>query len=404
MPRFIPPAGAPLKMADIVSSVKTAASSSDHATECFAAVARRFQVKHVFGTLSGRAGLWLILRSLHRLNPERDVVAVPAYTCFSVPAAIARAGLKIFPLDVDPRSFELDLSQLAALPDNKLLCVIACNLFGFPSELSTICKAAQTRGAYVIDDAAQAFGAARNGRYAGTFGDVGLYSLGRGKALGSIEGGLIVTNSEQIAATLQAEAADLGEPSLAHGVWLLCEMLAYSVLLRPNLFWIPNSMPFLKLGTTEFNPSFALGRIPALSAALLPELLGSLDEVNGTRRANAKALREMMEGSSKFEFPVPAANTRACFVRLPVLGCDKELRDRAVATLRSAGIGATAFYPSAICDIAGVESYMSQPDFHREKAESLSQRLFTLPVGPFVTTQDLERITNILGTIETENS
>lgn len=399
MLRFVAPAGTPLRLAQILGSLKTAASSNGHAGHGLAALSDRFHVKHVFGASSGRAALWLILRSLHRLRPEREVVAVPAYTCFSVAASIARAGLKILPLDLDPHTFEFDPSQLGLLAGHKVLCVIACNLFGFPNDLSSIRQAAQEQGAYMIDDAAQALGATRNGQFAGTLGDVGLYSLGRGKALGSIEGGLIVTNAADIAEAIQAEAVGLQAPSSAHGAWLLFEMLAYSILLRPHLFWIPNSLPFLKLGTTEFNPAFATDELHRLSLALLPQLLAELAEVNEIRRANASAVREALAGNPNFEFPMPAASSFPTFVRLPVLAHNREMRKRAVADLRRAGLGASPFYPSAICDIAGIEPYMAGRDFHRQRAESISQRLFTLPVHSLVTFQDIEQMGRILRTI-----
>ena len=256
MLRFVPPAGAPLKMTHILSALRVAVRSNGSAEEYLTSVREHLQVKYVFGVSSGRAALWLILRSLQRLRPERDVVAVPAYTCFSVAAAVVRAGLKIYPIEIDPHTLDFDFSQLDAVPHEKLLCIIPSNLFGLLNDLPRIRQAAQAKGAFVLDDAAQALGATRNGHFAGTEGDVGLYSLGRGKAVTTIEGGLIVTNSEEIAHLVEQEVENLHTPSWVHGVGLLSKMLIYSALLKPRLYWIPNSVPFLRLGATEFNPAF----------------------------------------------------------------------------------------------------------------------------------------------------
>jgi len=324
------------------------------------------------------------------------VVALPAYTCFSVPASVVRAGLKVQPVEVDPHTLDFDLSQLETLPDKKLLCIITSNLFGFVNDLPGIRKAAQAKGAFVLDDAAQALGATRNGQFAGTLGDVGLYSLGRGKAVAAMEGGLIVTNSEEIARIMQEEAKNLNLPSLTHGARLLLEMVVYSVLLRPSLYWIPNSLPFLKLGVTEFNPAFPTDELHSLCRALLPRLLDGLQEINEIRRANARAIAEALAGNPDFDFPRPAPSTHPTFVRLPVVARDKVTRERAVSRLRNAGIGASSFYPNAICDIEGIEPHMSVRDFHQKHAELLSQRLLTLPVNPFVRPQDLERMVDIL--------
>jgi len=396
MLRFVPPAGAPLEIRQILHALKTSLSSNGRAGECFTSCAARLNVQYVFGVSSGRAALWLILRSLQHLRPERDVVAVPAYTCFSVPASIVRAGLKIHPVEIDPHTLDFDPAQLDALPDKKLLCIITSNLFGFVNDLPRVRQAAQAKGAFVLDDAAQALGALRNGQFAGTLGDVGLYSLGRSKAVAAMEGGLIVTNSEEIARIAQEEAKNLNAPSLTHGAWLLLEMLIYSVLLRPRLYWIPNSLPFLKLGVTEFNPAFPTEELHSLCQALLPRLLDGLQETNQIRRANARAIAEALAGNLDFEFPRPGLNTSPTFVRLPLVARDELTRERALGRLRSAGIGASSFYPSAICDIAGIGPHMSARDFHRKRAELLSQRLLTLPVNPFVRPQDLERMVDIL--------
>ncbi len=396
MLRLVPPAGVRLKVTQILRAAKTVLSSNGTSEECLAAFAAHLQVRYVFGVSSGRAALWLILKSLHRLRPERDVVALPAYTCFSVPASVVRAGLKVHPVEIDPCTLDFDLSRLDAVPDKKLLGIVTSNLFGLVNDLPRIRQAARAKGAFVLDDAAQALGAVRNGQFAGTLGDVGLYSLGRGKAGAAMEGGLIVTNSVEIASAVQGEAKCLNAPSAAHGAWLLLQMLAYSILSRPPLYWIPNSMPLLKLGVTKFNPEFPTGELHSLSRALLPQLLEELEKINQIRRANARAIAEALVGHPGFLFPRPAPDTYPTFVRLPVVAREKATREQAASRLRGAGIGASSFYPSAICDIAGIEPHMSVCDFHREHAELLSQRLFTLPVNPFVRPQDLKQMVEIL--------
>ena len=396
MLRFVPPAGVPLKMSQILQALRKATFSNGHSEEYASLLAAQLDTRYVLGVCSGRAALWLILRSLSHLKPERNVVALPAYNCFSVPASVVRAGLKIYPIDIDPNTLDFDQSQLEALPNNALLCIITSNLFGFPNDLLQIRHIARAKGAFVVDDAAQALGATRDGRFAGTLGDVGLYSLGRGKTLASIEGGLVVTNSEDIARSLQAEAKHLQTPPVTHGVSLLLEMLIYSVLINPRLYWIPNSMPFLKLGVTEFNPAFPTDKLHSFCQALLPPLLDGLTELNETRRANAVAIIEALAGSSDFAVPRLPSNTKPTFVRLPVVARDNFIRERAVRRLRDGGFGASAYYPSAICDIAALEPHMSVPEFHRKSAELLSKRLLTLPVHPLVRPRDRERMVDIL--------
>jgi perosamine synthetase len=399
MPRLVPPAGVPLKMRRIFAALlETGAFSNGNKPRQFSKLASQFKIHYTFGTSSGRAALWLILRSLRHLRPDRDIVALPAYTCFSVPASIVRSGLRLHPLEVDPHTLDFEPSELEALPE-RLLCIITSNLFGFPSDLPSVMAAAQSKGAFVIDDAAQALGSIRNGRFAGTCGDVGIYSLGRGKAVSALAGGIIVTNSEMIAQVIEEEMKVLKAPTISHGAWLLLQALIYSAFLHPNLYWIPNLLPFLKLGVTEFNPAFATDELHPFCAALFNSLLDGLTEVNHVREANARAITKALSGTRHIEFPKPAANTVSTFVRLPVIARDKTVRECAVNRLRDVGIGAGRFYPTAICDIPGVEGHMTNNDFHRKGAESLCDRLFTLPVNPLLTVEDRNRIIDQLALV-----
>ncbi len=398
MLRFVPPAGVPLRTKQIFTALRSTLLSHKGKNEYFTGVNSRLKVRYVFGTCSGRAALWIVLKALQRLRPERNIVALPAYTCFSVPASIVRAGLKLQPVDIDAHTLDFKMSELQALADKRLLCVITSNLFGFPNDLLRIQQIAQSKGAFVVDDAAQAFGATRDGRFAGTLGDIGIYSLARGKAVTALEGGLIVTNSDQMAQAITEQIAILRAPRAGHTAKLLFETLVYSALLNPNLYWIPNSLPFLKLGVTEFNPEFATEELHPFCAALFDSALADSAEMSQIRQTNASVITSALCGTRYFEFPMPAPDSRPSFVRLPVIACDEEVRERAVNRLRKAGIGASPFYPSAICDIPGLDEHMSVSDFHRKQAELLSTRLFTLPVHPLLTSEDRSRIIDLLAT------
>jgi perosamine synthetase len=396
MLRLIPPAGAPITVRQVMRAVVKASLARGRSDQALEAFATRFEVRHVFALSSGRAGLWAILQALHRLQPERNVVAVPAYICFSVPASIARAGLKLVPVDIDPRTLDVNFANLEAVPEDGLLCVISSNLFGLANDLPRIQRVARAKQAFVIEDAAQGLGAMSNGRYIGTQGDVGLYSLGRGKALTTLEGGIVVTSSGEIAEALRAVASHLLDPPFFHDASLFLRLLAYAVLLNPQLYWIPNSLPFLRLGVTEFDPAFRVSNLPDLCKALLAELMGQLDSINQIRRENAQFLSAALAGNARFVIPIPAASSQGIFTRMPIVAIDEATRDSALQKLRAAGIAASSFYPSAICDIPEIGEHMASPDYHCRDAEALARRLLTLPTHPLVTQQDRRRMVEVL--------
>ena len=399
MLRFVPPAGFPINVRQIWRALKSSRATRIWPDHNLAALAPQMGVRYVNGVSSGRAALAIVLKSLHRLKPDRSIVALPAYTCFTVAASIVRAGLKIYPVDIDAEKSDFDFSQLEAVPAEKLLCIMTANLFGIVNDLARTREIARGKGAFFVDDAAQAMGATRNGYSSGTFGDVGIYSLGRGKALAAMEGGLVLTDSEEISSAVRSELKQVPEAARAHESWMFFQLLAYAILLNPRLYWIPNSLPFLKLGTTEFDPNFHSFGLPKLAYGLLTELVGSLADVNTTRRRNAAAIAKALEGVGKFSTPGPARNSLPTYIRFPVIARDQATRDMAVTQLRAAGIGAGPFYPSAICDIPGIDAYMARSDFHQPQAEDLARRLFTLPTHPLVTQADIQRMISILNGI-----
>jgi len=324
------------------------------------------------------------------------MVAIPAYTCFTVPASVVRAGLRIFPVDVDPETLDVNPSELRAVPPERLLCVLACNLFGLVSDVRCLRAIARAKGAFLVDDAAQALGASRGGQRAGAMGDVGFYSLGRGKALAAGAGGLIVTQNDEIARALRDEDAALPTPSLPDRFGLFAKTLLYAVFLRPRLYWIPNSLAFLKLGLTEYDPKFPASQSSGIPLAILDQLSAGLAETNRRRRGKAQILAEALAGHPHFMIPTPAQDSQPAYIRFPVIARDQAVRDQALSQLRAAGIGASPGYPSAICDIEDLRQHMAEVDFHRPRAEALSRGLLTLPTHHFVEHDDLDRIIRIM--------
>jgi perosamine synthetase len=399
MLRFVPPAGTPLPLPLVLKAWRTSRSVNGDGAKPWLSLAERLGARHLFAACSGRAGLYAIFRALQALRPGRSVVAVPAYTCFSVPATVARAGLRLHPVEIDPETLDYDFSALEALPGRDILCVLSANLFGVVNDAARIGRIAHAKGAFFVDDAAQSLGGSRAGQPSGTGGDVGFYSLGRGKALAAGEGGLIVTGSDEMAEALRTQVDALPGASPAKNFELLLKTLATAALLHPRLYWMPNAMPFLKLGVTEFEPGFALGRLAPLPQALLPELLDRLEALNQVRLANAQALAAALRDHPGFALLRVPADCRPTYIRFPVIARTPELRDRAVERLQAAGLGASPFYPSAICDIPGIGRWLDSAGCHCPRAEAVSRKLLTLPTHPYVRDRDLRRIREILSVL-----
>ena len=398
MLRLTPPAGPSVKLGEVVRASRRLFSANGNRQQFLESFTSRLRVRHALGVSSGRAALCVILQALRALKPDRDVVAIPAYTCFSVPAAIVRAGLKLQPIEMDPETLDFDREKLQETTPERLLAVVTSNLFGLVNRMAPVRKVAAAAGAFVVDDGAQALGGVSAGRPAGTLGDVGFYSFARGKPLAAWTGALIVTDSEEIFASIQGLIARLPSSSKLQDSRLMLMMMAGALFQKPELYWIPDSLPFLKLGVTEFEPGFPVESLPRPARCLLPFLLEHLEEWNHIRAQNAQVLADSLQDKG-FTLPQAAQDCRPTYIRFPVLADDRVTRDRAVDALRRAGIGASPFYPAAVCDIPGIGAHMAVPGVHCPQAEGIAQRLFTLPTHPLVAPADLRRMTEVLSSL-----
>jgi perosamine synthetase len=390
--RRVAPAGAPLPARSVLPSVFRSVGDDRGLAELLAA---RLGVRNPCFVSSGRAALAILLKAL-RQGSDRRVVVIPAYTCFSVPSAVARAGLTIKLCDVDPKTLDLDLNALVRLDLGKALCIVPSGLYGLPGDLVALEQIARTAGAFLVDDAAQCLGATKEGKACGSFGDAGFYSLGRGKGITTMGGGILVTHRPDLAQRIAGTVRDLRRPSAwAVGV-AVAGALAYSAMLRPSRYWLLDHVPFLELGASRFEPDFPIARLSAYQTRLAARLFPRLDSYNEIRRHDADQLRSGIEGVEGIEIPRPGEGTSPVYLRFPILARDAVHRSHLLRRLREAGIGASASYPTAVGDIPGIESYLARHQEAYSGARAIAARILTLPTHPGVTPRDIETMVTII--------
>jgi perosamine synthetase len=357
-----------------------------------------FNKKHCFLVSSGKAALTLILLALKKIHPDRNLVLIPAFACYSVPSAIVRAGLQIQLCDIDLKTLDFDYDKLEEkLKNPELLCVISLHLFGLPADVERLKKMTSDPLVTIVEDAAQAMGGDWLGKKLGTQGDVGFFSLGRGKALTAVEGGVIVTDDENLGKYLQSEVALLPACNALKLVNQIFYAFALAILLRPSFFWIPSAMPFLKLGETHYDPHFALLKLSSFQAGLMRGMEEKLRRIKLVRKNN---IRFWVEHCSTLMVQ--------CIGNQPVL--PDLLRfplhfpsNKAVESLSKQnthlGLGLARTYPDAIHGIPELKNQFAGQDF--PKARQASAEILTLPVHCFLNDSDRERILDLLTVEET---
>lgn len=378
--RTLSPAAAPLTRKDLFNGLRGLVRGECARLELEQELRDYFSVKYVFCVNSGKTALTLILSALQELSPKKEVV-LPAYTCFSVPSAVLRAGLRPRLCDVDERTFDFKFEELQRVIGPDTLCVVPCHLFGIPADLGRIQMLCKANSVMLVEDAAQAMGVTQDNRKLGTVGDVGFYSLGRGKMITCGEGGVIVTNSDQLAQALARRHADLPKPTFIHAVIDLLKTSLMLILIRPSLFWIPASIPFLKLGQTFFDQTFPMTRLSMANVGLMRCWRERLTQSLQGRRANAKEYQQVLRSSE------PTAQPLA-YLRFPVLTVGRSGRDALMARAHQDGIGLSLMYPSTLNEIEEVRDVEGQ----YPGAQSIVDRLVTLPTHEHVSSLDKQVI------------
>jgi perosamine synthetase len=380
--RTIPPTAPPIKVNDLLHGAAGIFFGKGYASRLESEIKEHFDVRHVFFVSSGKAALALILVALKSLSDKTQVV-IPAYTCFSVPSAIVKAGLEITLCDVDPVSFDFDYNSLGAVMTSKTLCVVPNHLFGIPSDMDRIIDLCKDRGAFVVEDAAQAMGGRYKEKMIGTIGDVGFFSLGRGKNITCGSGGVIVTNSDTIANAIAGGYAELREPGIATVLKNFFQLLFMSAFIRPSLYWFPAGLPFLGLGETIFHKDFPIQKLSKRKAGLLRHWWDRLTQYNQIRTEAATYLSDRLRVKTLCQGAVP-------YLRLPVLVESPEARSRVYSLSRKKGLGISTMYPTPINEIEEIKEAFNGKDF--PSAKMIAERLLTIPTHHLVSEKDKESI------------
>lgn len=258
------------------------------------------------------SGLFVALGAIG-LQPGDEVIVTPYSMTCSATMPLAWGAVPVF-ADVDPLTFNLDPVDVERKITPKTKAILAVDLFGLPYD-GRIDEIAKKYNLYVIEDAAQAVGATRDGKYAGMLGHIGVHSFNLGKHLTCGEGGLIVTF----------------DGKLSHK----CAGLVNHAEAINNSWEDVLKIPAVPDQGREFG--FNL-RMTEMSAAIVRAQLARRNDLIGTRVMNAHFFAALTAGVEGIKYPeVPDGYTHTHYV-YPLL-FDQEVwgvhRDKVVAAIKA---------------------------------------------------------------------
>lgn len=240
--------------------------------------AEYFGVKHAIACNSATSGLWMalnaigLMRPLGQMNPICDEVIVSPYTMTCSASLPILFGAEPVFADIEPDYFCIDPDDIERKITPRTKAIIAVDIFGQPCDFDRINEIAERKGKeyghkiYVIEDTAQAPGAKYKGKYAGTLGDIGVFSLNRHKHIHCGEGGICVTDDDELAINLRM--------SMNHA-----EAVASDIEFKKGGILVDS--PFINMVGMNL-------RMTEISATIAREQLKKLDDILKLYREDAK--------------------------------------------------------------------------------------------------------------------
>ncbi len=263
---------------------------------------------HAVGVSSGTDALLAALMAIE-VGPGHEVITTP-YSFFATAGSIARLGARPVFVDIDPGTFNIDPAGIESRVNERTRAIMPVHLFGQMSDMRPIMEIAERRKLYVIEDAAQAIGAERDGFRAGSAGHLSCFSFFPSKNLGGFgDGGMVTTNDAGLADRLR--------------------------LLR-------NHGSRSKYRNEIIGGNF---RLDEIQAAVLRVKLKHVDAWTEGRRRNAAFYRERLGSSSKVKLPFELLRSRHIYNQFVIRAAG---RSELIARLKQREIGCEIYYPSPL--------------------------------------------------------
>jgi dTDP-4-amino-4,6-dideoxygalactose transaminase len=307
-------------------------------------------VEYAIGVNSGTSALHLALLAAG-IGAGDEVITVP-FTFYATAAAIGYVGAVPVYVDIDPGTFNIDVTRIEAAITERTRAILAVHLYGQPADMHPILEIARRHKLLVIEDVAQAHGAEYKGRRTGGIGDIGCFSFYPTKNLGAAgEGGMVTTNNSEYARAI-AMLRNWGE-----------EQRYYPVLKGYNY------------------------RLPAIQAAILRVKLRRLDRWIDTRRALAAEYDRLLEDANVvLPRALPEVRHVYCLYTIQV-----DERGKLQKELEDSGIQTAVHYPLPIHLMpAYADARYKAGDF--PVAEACAGRVLSLPLYPQMTKYQVERV------------
>jgi len=309
-------------------------------------------VKYAVGVANGTDALQIAMMALN-IGKDDEVITTP-FTFVATTETIVMLGAKPVYVDIDPMTYNINPAKIEEKITNKTKAILPVHLYGNPAEMDEILEIAKKYNLYVIEDAAQGFGAEYKGKKVCSFGDVACISFFPSKNLGCYgDGGMVVTNNEEIHSRVRMIASHGSKVRYVHEV----------------------------LGMNS--------RLDAIQAAILNVKIKYIDEWNHKRNEFAKMYSEKLADVQQVKTPTYSEYVKHIFHQYTIR---VEKRDELQKFLSSKNIPTAIHYPIPLHLQPAFRGFASEGSL--PEAENAAKQVLSLPMHPDLLPEEIDYITN----------
>lgn len=313
-------------------------------------LAKKLSIEHVFFTANGTMALLLSLLALN----QKGKVVLSAFSHPSTVNAVIAAGLTPKFCDVEPKFLCIDPVKLAEVIDDDTVAVLATHIYGNACEHGAISKIVQVSGVKLLYDASHAFGSIWRGKPLVSYGDVSALSLQAFKVFNSVEGGLVLTDDDEIAERIY----------------------------RYRFFGKDRANEVVCFGLN--------GKGSDLHAAVALANLEILEETIECRNANFREYHSLLDGARAFRLYEHRPGLIPNYAYLPVIFNDAQSTVAVLRTLEANGIIARRYFHPSLNTLPFVQAVPCPI------SERISTEVICLPVHQGVTCAEINYIAELL--------
>ena len=290
-----------------------------------------------------------------------DEVITTPYSFFATVSAITRLGATPVFVDIDPLTYNLDVSQIESKITERTKAIQPVHLYGQCADMAELRKVVAKHGIPLVEDAAQAIGAEENGVRAGAMSEIGCFSFYPSKNLGGMgDGGFMTTDDDELAERLFALRVHGSKERYYHK-------------------WVGLN-----------------SRLDGFQGAVLRVKLPYLDSWSNKRKANADRYRELFTDAGLTEqvgLPYERENVRHIYNQFVVRVPGK--RDELRAFLTEVGIGTDIYYPVSL-HLQECFEYVGYKEGDLPESEKASRETLALPIYPELRPEQLEYVVDTI--------